>query len=509
MDAIKNVELKKESMFEDESPSSLYIVFFIITAIFLIFKYQRLTGSIIAPLNSSEPWKFKTGQTTGINVLYLLITIISQLGLLIIQTHNKCGNYGNSLQILAQGGTSWGIIFTIIFILINFVFSSWKGPFSNTIGYEIASRVFNLEKKEEFLANFLNDPKNITENSKKSLVNVLRKIVIDGDKKSIRQLINGITLDDFTLFINKSISEKIIKDPFKSQTGGRKKRNRKRSVKRGGADPTEANVINSAQEEKQAEAIANEPTPPENAPATETPAAEATATETPAAEAPATETPAAEATATETPAAEAPATETPAAEATATETESPPPAGEADTIAVDADAPNDEEPKEPDATSQEVEDNVMNAIKNLFRAICLKDIISEFIWLSLAGSLSILVSYTFLLQQKCSGNQPPNVAKIIQQNVNEDSVIKQAVKDIKKRSKKTDEALRKESFTMLNDSNNKEKSFNKEFKEESFWLGQPYKSSLELGDFNKNLSKENRDIEKRISEQGITFLSKK
>ena len=489
MDAIKNVELKKESMFEDESPSSLYIVFFIITAIFLIFKYQRLTGSIIAPLNSSEPWKFKTGQTTGINVLYLLITIISQLGLLIIQTHNKCGNYGNSLQILAQGGTSWGIIFTIIFILINFVFSSWKGPFSNTIGYEIASRVFNLEKKEEFLANFLNDPKNITENSKKSLVNVLRKIVIDGDKKSIRQLINGITLDDFTLFINKSISEKIIKDPFKSQTGGRKKRNRKRSVKRGGADPTEANVINSAQEEKQAEAIANEPTPPENAPATETPAAEATATETPAAE--------------------APATETPAAEATATETESPPPAGEADTIAVDADAPNDEEPKEPDATSQEVEDNVMNAIKNLFRAICLKDIISEFIWLSLAGSLSILVSYTFLLQQKCSGNQPPNVAKIIQQNVNEDSVIKQAVKDIKKRSKKTDEALRKESFTMLNDSNNKEKSFNKEFKEESFWLGQPYKSSLELGDFNKNLSKENRDIEKRISEQGITFLSKK
>ena len=151
----------------------------------------------------------------------------------------------------------------------------------------------------------------------------------------------------------------------------------------------------------------------------------------------------------------------------------------------------------------------MNAIKNLFRAICLKDIISEFIWLSLAGSLSILVSYTFLLQQKCSGNQPPNVAKIIQQNVNEDPVIKQAVKDIKKRSKKTDEALRKESFTMLNDSNNKEKSFNKEFKEESFWLGQPYKSSLELGDFNKNLSKENRDIEKRISEQGITFLSKK
>ena len=166
----------------------------------------------------------------------------------------------------------------------------------------------------------------------------------------------------------------------------------------------------------------------------------------------------------------------------------------------------------------------MSAISTLFQAICLKDIISEFIWLSLAGSLSVLVSYTFLLQQKCSGNQPSFTSKILEVDVNEDPIIKKTQNEIKKRSKLTDKKLReekeslqnkkivikekkkKESFTMLNDSNNNNKSFSKKFKTDDFWLGQPYKSSLELGDYNVNTSKEKRDIENRISEQGLTFL---
>ena len=60
---------------------------------------------------------------------------------------------------------------------------------------------------------------------------------------------------------------------------------------------------------------------------------------------------------------------------------------------------------------------------------------------------------------------------------------------------------------MLNDSNNNKKSFNKEFKTDDFWLGEPYRSSLELGDYNVNTSKEKRDIENRISEQGLKFLN--
>ena len=175
MDAIKNNESRKDSMFEDQSPSFLYISFFLLTIAFLMIKYQILTSSIIYPSNSSEEWQYKLGRTTGINIIYLLLVIFSQIALLIFQSNSICGNYDNALQVLAQGGTTWGTIFTMIFVFINFLFSSWKGPFSNTIGYEISSRIFDLEKKEEFLANLLNDPNNVPSNAPKNLINVLKK----------------------------------------------------------------------------------------------------------------------------------------------------------------------------------------------------------------------------------------------------------------------------------------------------------------------------------------------
>lgn len=502
MDAINNVESRKDSMFEDQSPFSLYIIFFITTIAFLLVKYQILTGSIIAPVNSSEEWKYKTGRTTGLNLIYLFTIILSQIGLLIFQSNSICGNYDNALQVLAQGGTTWGIIFTMIFVFINFLFSSWKGPFSNTFGYEISSRVFNLEKKEQFLANLLNDPKNVGNNAPKNLVNILTKILVDKDKKSVRQLINGITLDDFTVFINKSISEKIVRNPFKSKSGGKKQ---KRKTKRGGAQPetdqtqidsikseqeSQDTIINNAKQEQQAEEIASKST--ENTEQTDN-----TSTSTP------------ENVETEIP------------DTTENLSPSPKPEPEPEPDAPSTDNVAETEPK---PNAEDVESSVMSAISTLFQAICLKDIISEFIWLSLAGSLSVLVSYTFLLQQKCNGNQPLNISKIVEENVNEDPIIKKTQNEIKKRSKLTDKKLReekeslqnkkivikekkkKESFTMLNDSNNNNKSFNKKFKTDDFWLGQPYKSSLELGDYNVNTSKEKRDIENRISEQGLTFL---
>lgn len=427
MDAIKNNESRKDSMFEDQSPSFLYISFFLLTIAFLMIKYQILTSSIIYPSNSSQKWQYKLGRTTGINIIYLLLVIFSQIALLIFQSNSICGNYDNALQVLAQGGTTWGTIFTMIFVFINFFFSSWKGPFSNTIGYEISSRIFDLEKKEEFLANLLNDPNNVPSNAPKNLINVLKKIVIDGDSKSVRQLINGITLDDFTVFINKSISENIVRNPFKSKSGGNK---RKLKSKKGGSsqginqEDTKNAVIVNANEEQELTKVSNVDTPE-------------------------------------------------------------------------------------DTPREDTEPSVVDAIANLFRAICLKDIISEFIWLSLAGSLSVLVSYTLLLQQKCSNPKTVKSGKIEEEDVNEDPVIQKTQNEIKKRSALTDKKLReeKESFTMLNDSNNNKKSFNKEFKTENFWLGQPYKSSLELGDYNVNTSKEKRNIENRISEQGLKFLN--
>ena len=490
MDAIKNNESRKDSMFEDQSPSSLYIVFFILTIGYLIVKYQVLTSSIIIPINSSEEWKYKIGRTTGINLIYLFSVIISQIVLLIFQSNSICGNFDNALQVLAQGGTAWGIIFTMIFVFINFLFSSWKGPFSNTIGYEISSRFFNLEKKEEFLANLLNDPKNVGSNAPKNLTNILTKILIDKDKKSIRQLINGITLDDFTIFINKSISENIVKNPFNSNSKSGGKRRRRKS-KKGGASAqtasseTDIAAINS--EEELQNTIKEEAEKEQNA------QKKASAENVEVESAEATTTPDADTSSTQ-------ATTSPDADTSSTETNT------------EQSNNQDNLKTEPEPLPEDTEASVVDAISNLFRAICFKDIISEFIWLSLAGSLSVLVSYTFLLQQKCSGkNNNSMTGKIEEENVNEDPVIKETQKQIESRSKRTDDALReeKESFTMLNDSNNNKKSFNKKFKTENFWLGQPYKSSLELGDYHINSSKEKREIEHRMTEQGETFLNKK
>ena len=156
---------------------------------------------------------------------------------------------------------------------------------------------------------------------------------------------------------------------------------------------------------------------------------------------------------------------------------------------------------------------MLNAIAKLFKAICLKDIISEFIWLSLAGSLSILVSYTFFLQQKCrtdTSKLMQNAGKVYEKvEDNVDPVIEQTKKDIEKRANKTASKLDEkidETFVTLNDNRKSQKSFNKKFKSEEFWLGQQYKSSLELGDYNKNISKENAAIKNRMIDQGEVFL---
>ena len=534
MDAIDNLEAKKISIYDDQSPNTLYIAFFVFTVIFLGLKYQRVTSSIIVPENPGDKWAYQQGRSTPLNIMYLLIVICSQLYLLVRYTKNICGNYNNLPQILAKGGTTWGLIFTSIFVIINFFFSSWKGPFSNTIGYEISSRVFGLEKQEEFLSNFLNDPNSVGADAPKSLVRILTKILKDRDKKSIRELINGITLDDFTEFINTAIRENIVKSSEEPapKEGGKKRRRRK---KRGGADnpdldavkadgETTSEIAENAKEEEEAAKIASEGAATEPA-ATETADAEPAATEPEATEPEATEPAATEPEATETAAegatpesveateegtAEAPAegTEEGTAEAPAEGTEEGTPEASAEgTEEASAEASADD-------TAGPQSNKVIAAISKLFKAICLKDIISEFIWLMLAGSLSILVSYTFLLQQKCATNpgelmqEITQVTEKVQDNV--DPIIEDTQKSIKKRAKMTREKLEdeKESFTGLNDTINHKKSFNKDYQSQDFWLGQPYKSSLELGDYDTNMTVENREIKKRIKEQGLQFLSK-
>ena len=119
MDAINNIQSKRSTMFENQSPITLYVSFFVLTIIFLIIKYQILTSSIIMPKNIADKWRFKKNRTTFLNVFYLLLIIGSQIGLVLMNTNEMCGDLNNAPFIIAKVGTAWGIIFTMIFIIIS------------------------------------------------------------------------------------------------------------------------------------------------------------------------------------------------------------------------------------------------------------------------------------------------------------------------------------------------------------------------------------------------------
>ena len=146
-----------------------------------------------------------------------------------------------------------------------------------------------------------------------------------------------------------------------------------------------------------------------------------------------------------------------------------------------------------------------------------------------------MVAYTLFLEQKCK-TEPDSVfsgaAKLVKAGDNKSSKeMKKYQRDAKKRQQKLGNQLkddetydelvdkgkkgvksakkrgRKELFTMLNDDTYKGRTFNKKYKSDEFWLGQQYKSSLELGDYQTNVRANNREIEERIKKQGVPFIT--
>ena len=497
---------------------------------------------------ANNKWVIKKRSSNVVSLLYLIFVLISQIAILIfVNLQQLCGNLNSAPMIAAKAGTAWIVIFGITFISINFLFPSWKGPFSNTIGYEISSRIFGVEKHDRIMNKLLNDPSELGKDVDESLSNLLKNVLDVKNKTSIRHFINGITLDDFAIFINKAIEEKVVKPIKNTKTGGKKRRKKRKG---GSADEeavagaTAAEVEQKAEEEKKEEdankeaeeqatveeQLTNEASNIPEAPDTETP--EAPDTETP--ESPAAETP------------DAPDTETPDASQTEAAAETPAEPDDTTTQDTNADNANINE----DADNEGDEDNevdiaeaseslsknpVYTVIRLLFKAICLKDLISELIWLSLTGSLSILVAYTLFLEQKCK-TEPDSVfsgaAKLVKAGDNKSSKeMKKYQRDAKKRQQKLGNQLkddetydelvdkgkkgvksakkrgRKELFTMLNDDTYKGRTFNKKYKSDEFWLGQQYKSSLELGDYQTNVRANNREIEERIKKQGVPFIT--
>ena len=133
-----------------------------------------------------------------------------------------------------------------------------------------------------------------------------------------------------------------------------------------------------------------------------------------------------------------------------------------------------------------------------------------------------MVSYTFFLEQKCKSKADSvfsGAAKLVKVGADKtSSEMKQFQKDAKKRQEKLGKQLKDddtfddladkmESFMLLNDSTNERRTFNKNYKSDDFWLGEQYRSSLELGDYQTNVRADNRQIEERIKKQGVPFLT--
>ena len=168
-------------------------------------------------------------------------------------------------------------------------------------------------------------------------------------------------------------------------------------------------------------------------------------------------------------------------------------------------------------------------------------------WISLAGLLTILLSYTSVLEEKCVGKGDSvfsNMSQMVGEFGSQTNDIFGLNKDEAEENKKsfeetiqeTGEQIRQgtsnfkaiddnfkadnpENFTLLKETKKEEtekeeiepqanRRFYKTMQDNTFWKGVKDTSSLELGTYNSNqFNKETRDIKKRIKTQGVPFLS--
>lgn len=656
---------------KENDPTALYVTFFVITLAYLGAKFFVLQKNTLKYVSKEKKWVYTPGVSIWLSIGYLITIIISEIIILItVNLQKHCGGYisnRNAFSVMMKSLTNWGIIFSTTFITVNFLPGiHWKAPFSNTFGYEIASRLYGANDYETFFKKLLKNPndsdlKTVESGKyKNNLVEVLN-LLLDKSLKNLRPFINGITLEDFTQFINISIYEKIINDVGDDAIAQAEKA-RDQKINNTGESPA------AAEGDASAEAAAPADENPATADKTAAPADEtaATADETAA---PADKT---AATADENPATtEVDTTKKSrksfrrwlgsreSAEYLKKKFKRRGGSGQKETmnnflnslrnrqnelqekmdkqqgiidtlisqqqiyknqmdelvktttnatvmqekreenqnqmkeleekIKKTAEELSMEEQKmlednitkkeieevlklspedqkliemaneefiknsEADTTSGDDEDFDQEQLKDdeiykltmkLFKIICLKELMGEFMWISLAGMLTILLNYTSVLEEKCIGKgnsvfsnmsqmvgefgkETSDMLGISSEAEDNTTEFEQAIQDTEEAQQSgtanyqsiDDNFTQSESFTLLKETENKKKereeiesqgnrSFYKIMQDNTFWKGVKDNSSLELGSYNSNnFNKEARDIKKRIKTQGVPFLS--
>ena len=567
MSSMDDIENKTSDTNTSKSTNNLYIVFIFITVIYLFIKYFVITSSLAYNAKGEgSGWHASLdhyaipGGTTFIGIVYVLITLASQLSLMdgIVCKNTDVLSIGQSLA-------AWIFIFGTIYLIINHFRAGWKAPFSNSIGYEISTVLMNMMgSKVDYKHIIHSEPILTKENSKyhERLVDIVTNILKDSDE-SVRTFINGTTLEKFCETMNRNIELGIIKNPEITQerSGGARRGGmegakpgvgqRAVAAAKAVANSNEALLMKqygsmqtakaaervkgaAASAAERANALKNNVNTSESGKLVASGLAKAAGKVKDTAQAGQYQAIDMAASARKAvhnktmPDTSSNLKESAKAELAAeTVAASPVPGSFAKEAseryskiktnsAAASSAPDDSAAADADASgsSGSVDIDNMNdtMIRNLFKVVAMKDLISEFIWLGMAGSLSILVSYTFMLQNPCKPylNDLVGDIEIIETEEEEvDPFIEQTQREMQARTDERNDMLEKEEFSLLKDYSNIKKSFNTDYKKEEFWLGEQYKSSLELGEYNINMYTENNNIKKRINKQGIPFLTQK
>ena len=622
-------------------PTALYVTFFIITIVYLAAKFFMQQKNTLKYVSKEKKWVYNPGMSFMLSFAYLFTVIVTEIIILItVNLQKHCGGHvsnRNAFSVIMKSLTNWGIIFSTTFLTVNFLPGiHWKAPFSNTFGYEIASRLYGANDYETFFKKILNNPNDPSlKNSKlgkysNNLVELLN-LLLDKSQKNLRPFINGITLEDFTQFINISIYEKIINDvgddaikkaekardqkikntgeapapaegdaaptgenpaeeadaptgenpakeadpegdKWKPPVGGKRKKKNQRSVKKGGSEQEDSmnkilDSLRSQQNELKKKmdsqkSLIDKLTAQQNRYAKQMDELSKNTKGVTDMQAKRKENKqkmdklqedmnknAEELSKNEKELADNITNENKIQEQIVELSPEDQKLMEMTNEEVIKDAETDTTSGDDEDFDQEdlKDDEIYKLIMKLFKIICLKELMGEFMWISLAGLLTILLSYTSVLEEKCVGKGDSvfsNMSRMVGEFGSQTNDIFGLNKDEAEENKKsfeetiqeTSEQIQKgtsnfksiddnfkednpENFTLLKETKKEEtekeeieaqanRSFYKTMQDNTFWKGVKDTSSLELGTYNSNqFNKEARDIKKRIKTQGVPFLS--
>ena len=128
-------------MGDSPNPSSALFLFFVVTTVYFIIKYNLAGNS-----------------TLIVTLAYVLSIIIGELFVNLSLTNVMCGEnqWGTAFSITLA---PWIVIFGLLIIMLD-MFPGWKRPFSNTIGYGVAL----LGGISSVVKQIFKDPQNVSGN---------------------------------------------------------------------------------------------------------------------------------------------------------------------------------------------------------------------------------------------------------------------------------------------------------------------------------------------------------